>query len=200
MSTNDWLVDGDRREVAVERIYDAASEMIAQHGLNALNIDKLCLQVHCSRATIYRYVGGKSDIRNVVLARAAARIADAVRTAVESLSGQERLVAAIVLSLQKVRRDPVGKLMVASIRGGAHEVAWLAKSPMLADVAAELAGLAGGDPRAARWVVRVVLSLMFWPAEDEEVERQLVERFVVPAFAERPQCAVDQPVGIASPV
>lgn len=123
-------------------------------------------KVHCSRATIYRYVGGKNEIRNVVLARAAARIADAVREELEHLSGRERLVSSIILSLQKVRCDPVGKVMIASIRGGTGEVAWLAKSPLLADVATELAGLAGGDPQAAEWVVRVVLSLMFWPGQD----------------------------------
>ncbi|GAB3019300.1 TetR/AcrR family transcriptional regulator [Mycobacterium bourgelatii] len=198
MSTNDWLVDGDRHAVAVERIYDAASDMIAEHGFNSLNIDKLCQKVHCSRATIYRYVGGKNEIRNVVLARAAARIADAVREELEHLSGRERLVSSIILSLQKVRCDPVGKVMIASIRGGTGEVAWLAKSPLLADVATELAGLAGGDPQAAEWVVRVVLSLMFWPGQDEDAERQLVERFVAPAF-EQSQRAADQSVGAVSP-
>jgi hypothetical protein len=31
-------------------------------------------------------------------------------------------------------------------------------------------------------VVRVVLSLMYWPAGDDETELQLVQRFVAPAF------------------
>lgn len=34
-------------------------------------------------------------------------------------------------------------------------------------------------------VVRVVLSLMYWPAENDEAERRLVEKYVAPAFAEQ---------------
>jgi AcrR family transcriptional regulator len=182
--SDDWLVGGDRRVAAAERIYDAATELIAHHGINELDIDKLATLVHCSRATVYRYVGGKTEIRNVVLARAANRIVDAVNTAVADLYGRERVVAAILFSLKHIRADPLAQLMVGSIRGGTREVAWLTQSPLLADVAANLAGLTGGDPLAAGWVVRVMLSLMYWPVEDEDSERILVERFVAPAFAE----------------
>lgn len=184
MPSDDWLVGGDRRVAAVERIYDAATDLIAHHGINQLDIDKLATLVHCSRATVYRYVGGKTDIRNAVLGRAAARIVGAVNTAVEGLDGRERLITAILLSVKHIRADPLGQLMIGSIRGGTREVAWLAESPLLADFAGDLAGITGGDPLAARWVVRVVLSLMYWPAEDEDNERKLVERFVAPAFAE----------------
>ncbi len=184
MPGSDWLVGGDRRKIAAERIYDAATDLIAHDGLNALDIDKLATRVHCSRATIYRYVGGKAEIRDVVLTRAAARIVDAVRSAVDGLNGRERVVSAIVLALQQIRSDPLGQLLIGSIRGGAGEMAWLAGSPLLAEFALDLAGLTGGDPQAAQWVVRVVLSLMYWPAEDDDAERQLVERFVGPAFAE----------------
>ncbi|MDC9007591.1 TetR/AcrR family transcriptional regulator [Mycobacterium marinum] len=184
MPNDDWLVGGDRRRAAADRIYDAATDLIAHEGINQLDIDRLATLVHCSRATVYRYVGGKNDIRNVVVKRAAARIADSVRSAVENLSGRERVVAAIILSVQRIRADPLGQLMISSIHGGTQEVAWLADSPLLAGVASDLTGLAGGDPHAARWVVRVVLSLMYWPAESEDVERLMVERFVAPVFAE----------------
>jgi hypothetical protein len=59
---------------------------------------------------------------------------------------------------------------------------WLTGSPLLAGFATDLTGLTDGDPQAAHWVVRVVLSLMYWPVGDDEAERELVERFVVPAF------------------
>lgn len=178
----DWLIGGDRRSAAAERIYDAATDLIAHDGLSSLDIDKLATQVHCSRATIYRYVGGKGEIRDVVLSRAATRITASVSAAVDGMNGRERIVAAILLSVQKIRADPLGHLMTSAIRGGTQEVAWLSESPMLAEFATALAGLAGGDPLAAKWVVRIVLSLMFWPAEDDETERRLVENFVAPAF------------------
>jgi AcrR family transcriptional regulator len=183
---NDWLVGGDRRAIAAERIYTAATDLIARKGLDAFDIDTLAARVHCSRATIYRYAGGKAEIRDAVLSRAAGRIIDAVRSAVGELSGQERVVTAILLALKRIRSDPLGQLMISSIRG-ADEMAWLTASPLVAGFATDLAGLTHGDPQAAQWLVRVVLSLMYWPVSDSRVddaERQLVQRFVAPAFAE----------------
>jgi hypothetical protein len=82
------------------------------------------------------------------------------------------------------RSDPVAQLMTTSIRG-VGEMAWLTASPMLAAIATDLAGLTDGDPQAAQWIVRVVLSLMYWPADDDHAERQLVQRFVAPAFTKQ---------------
>ena len=183
MSGDDWLLGSGRHEAAAERIYDAATDLIAHDGLNGLDIDKLARRVHCSRATIYRYVGGKTEIRNAVVKRTAERIVESVRAGVETLSGPERLVTSIILTLQQIRSNPLCQLMVGSIRGGTRQVAWLAESPLTAQFATELAGLTGGDPQAPKWVIRVVLSLMYWPAEDDETERQLVQAFVAPAFA-----------------
>ncbi|KAA1248348.1 TetR/AcrR family transcriptional regulator [Mycobacterium simiae] len=185
MAADDWLLGGDRREAAADRIYDAAAELIAHDGLNALDMDKLATRVHCSRATIYRYVGGKTEIRNAVVRRTATRIVENVRMTVETLGGVERLVEAMMLTIRQIRSDPVCQLMIGSSRGGTRQVAWLAESPLTAQFATDLAGLASGDPQAARWVVRVVLSLIYWPGEDDDAERRLVQNFVAPAFAER---------------
>lgn len=180
MPSSDWLVGGDRREVAVERIYATATEMIAREGLDAFDIETLAKRVHCSRATIYRYAGGKAEIRDAVVARAAARIVESVRRAVEKMSGPERVVTAITVALKLIRADPLHQLMISPVR--ANEMVWLTGSPLLARFATELTGLTDRDPQAAQWVVRVVLSLMYWPAGDEEAERLLVQRFIAPAF------------------
>jgi AcrR family transcriptional regulator len=181
MSRDDWLVGGDRRAIAAERIYEAATALITRDGLEAFDIDTLATRVHCSRATIYRHAGGKAEIRDAVLIRAAARIIETVRASVEDLSGQERLVTAITLALRRIRSDPLGQLMINSTRG-AGEMAWLTASPWVADFATDLTGLTDHDPQAAQWVVRVVLSLLYWPVEDSGSEGQMVQRFVAPAF------------------
>jgi AcrR family transcriptional regulator len=181
---DDWLVGGDRRAIAAERIYDAATDLIAHEGLDAFDIDRLAAHVHCSRATVYRYAGGKAEIRDVVLARSAAGIIDAVRSAVHDKTGTERVVTAITLALKRIRSDPLCQLMISSVRG-IDAMTGLTASPLLAGFATELAGLTENDPQAAQWVVRVVLSLMYWPAEDDHAERELVQRFVAPAFAEQ---------------
>jgi AcrR family transcriptional regulator len=184
MARDDWVVGGDRRKAAAERIYDAATDLITREGPDGFDIDILAARVHCSRATIYRYAGGKAEIRDAVLTRAATRVIDGVRCAVDGLSGPERVVAAITLALKRIRSDPLGRLMIGSIRG-TSEMAWLSGSPLLAGFATELAGLADADPQAAHWVVRVVLSLLSWPVGDDRAEYQLVQRFVAPAFAEQ---------------
>jgi AcrR family transcriptional regulator len=181
MPHDDWLVGGDRRTVATERIYDAATDFITREGPDAFDIDTLAARVHCSRATIYRYVGGKAEIRDAVVARAAARIVETVRQTVENLHGPERVVTAITVALKLIRSDPLGHLMFSSLR--ANDVVWLTGSPLLAGFATELTGLTDRDPQAALWVVRVVLSLLFWPVGDSATERQVVQRFVAPAFA-----------------
>ncbi|MHA7650972.1 TetR/AcrR family transcriptional regulator [Mycobacterium sp. ML4] len=182
MPRDDWLVGGDRRAAAVERIYEVAIDLMAHSGINELNLDELASRVHCSRATIYRYVGGKSQIRDGVVARVAARITASVRSQVDSISGTERVSCAILATVRAIRSEPLCRLMIASVRGGTREVSWLAQMPLLTEFAAELAGLPRDDPAPAEWAVRVVLSLMYWPAESDEVERQLVEKFVAPAY------------------
>jgi len=49
---------------AVEQIYDAATEAVADHGLDGLSMEDIAVRAGCSRATVYRRVGGKgSDSR-----------------------------------------------------------------------------------------------------------------------------------------
>lgn len=60
----------------------------------------------------------------------------------------------------------------------------------MANFATELSGLAGRDTDtdAARWIIRVVvvvLSLLFWPIGDDDVENQMLEQFVALAFTEQ---------------
>ena len=51
-----------------------------------LDIDTLATRVHCSRATIYRYAGGKAEIRDAVVARGCRTITiESVREAVQKL-------------------------------------------------------------------------------------------------------------------
>jgi AcrR family transcriptional regulator len=177
---NDWLVGGDRSTAAAERIYAAATDVVARRGPEALDIDELAARLHCSRATIYRHAGGKSEIRDAVVLRGAARIIEKVRVAVGELSGAERIVTAITLALREIRTDPLGQLMITSIR--AQEMSWLTDSPIVAGVATDINGLTDDDPEAVQWIIRIVLTLMYWPIGEPDVERHFVERFVSPAF------------------
>ena len=180
MVRDDWVVGGDRRTAAADRIYAAATDLVVRHGFDAFDIDRLASHVHCSRATIYRYAGGKAQIRDAVLLRLSASVIDTVRRAVDGLSGPDRVITAITVALEQIRSDPIRRLMLTP--RNPPELGELHLSPVLAHLAAELTGITEADPQAAQWIVRLVVSLAYWPAGNGRVERQILQRFVAPAF------------------
>src|SRR5882757_3088918 len=105
MSRDDWLFDDGRRATATERIYAVATELIVRDGFDTFSVDALAARTHCSRATIYRYVGGKKQIRDAVLAGTAARIIETVRTSVEGRAGPERVLTAIEVDVAEILRS-----------------------------------------------------------------------------------------------
>lgn len=180
MARDDWLVGGDRRQAAADRIYAAATDLVLHHGLDALDVGTLATRVHCSRATLYRYAGGKAQIRDAVLIRLSAGIIQTVRDAVDGLSGAERVLTAVTVALEEIRADPMRRIMLSS---GAPDLGELHQSQVLRHLAGELTGITEADPQAAQWIVRVVLSLAYWPIANGDVEREVLRRFVAPAFA-----------------
>ncbi|MGN7779539.1 TetR/AcrR family transcriptional regulator [Mycolicibacterium sp. 22603] len=184
VSGGDWLIGADRRALATRRIVSIATEMVARHGWDNFDIDGLAARAHCSRATIYRNVGGKAQIREAVFSVAGERITHAVREAVAPLEGSERLVVAILVALDRVRADPLSDDIVQSFRD-TRLAESLIESPRLGLFAGELTGLTTGNPLAAQWIVRIFVSLLSFPASDPAVERRLLEDFVAPALTQR---------------
>jgi AcrR family transcriptional regulator len=181
MVRNDWVVGGERRTAAADRIYEAATDLAIREGLDAFNIDTLAERLHCSRATIYRYAGGKAQIRDAVLMRLASGIIDTVRGTVDGLSGPERVTTAITVALEQIRSDPLRRLMLSS--GQSPNLDELHSSPVLGHLAADLTGITDDDPQAAQWIVRLVVSFAYWPMANNRIEQQMIKRFVAPAFA-----------------
>lgn len=169
----DWLIGADRRDAGIERIYAAAAASAAARGLDRLNIDEVAASVGCSRATVYRHVGGKQALRDGVLVRAIARVGQEITRAVSGHAGQERIAAAVLSAVRVVRADPVASGLV---RAGPEVDRLMLGSPRLAQAAGELSGTS--DPLLAEWIVRVVLSLLCWPLADEKAEEQVVRRYV----------------------
>ena len=110
MTREDWLVGRDRGSEAADRIYAAASELVSREGFEALTIEALAAEVHCSPATIYRHAGGKAAIREAVTMRTSSRIVGLVREAIKGLQGTERVVTAVLVALEHIRAEPLGDL------------------------------------------------------------------------------------------
>ncbi|MBF6452239.1 TetR/AcrR family transcriptional regulator [Nocardia cyriacigeorgica] len=176
----DWLTGGDRRAAAVARIEAAATELFLERGIDDVGVDEVAARAGCSRATLYRHVGGKAALVDAVLAHSAATVTERVAAAIGSHTGPRRVVEAILASVAAIRADPVLYRWLASRATGEEA---LTGSPVLSRIAATLTG--APDDEAAQWIVRVVLALLTWPLPDAATERQVVRRFVAPGFATR---------------
>ncbi len=192
MPDADWLVGRDRRGAASERIYLAAAELITRTGYDAFTIDALAAVVHCSPATIYRHVGGKTAIRNAVLGLQADRILDDVRGAIAGLTGPERVVTATTVALDRMRSDPLSQIMRSMTQPPDNE--WLTDSPVVQRFASEMIGLSAPDPVAAQWLIRAFLALWYWPLKDRDAEGEMVRRFLGPPYAARTATSVPESI------
>ncbi|OXR40361.1 putative HTH-type transcriptional regulator [Nocardia cerradoensis] len=182
MTSRDWLIGRDRGSEASERIYAAAAELIARDGFDKFSIDALARKIHCSPATIYRHAGGKAAIREVVLTLFSARIVELVRSSIDDLDGTDRIVTAIVVSLERIRSDPLGPMMMHAMMNK-HEGEWLIESTIVEGLAQQMLGRPMREPAAAQWLVRVVFALWRWPIKDPDTEYDMIRQFIAPGFS-----------------
>jgi AcrR family transcriptional regulator len=173
-----WLA-GDRNRIAAERILDAAGELFAEHGIGAVAMGDVARAAGCSRATLYRYFADRHELHVSYVHREALRVGALVAADAARVKDPERRLAAAVLSaLRHVRATP--SLAAWFATGDAAATAELAQSSPVIEA---LGRTVVPDPLAARWVVRVVVSLLTAPGRSAAEERAMVERFVVPVLA-----------------
>ena len=150
-----------------EEILDAAAGLFAEHGVNAVGMGEVAKAAGCSRATLYRYFADRHELHVAFVHREARRIGALVPT--------DDLGEAVLTAVRLVREKP--ELLAWFGAADAGTTAELAQS---SEVIEALGLHAVGDPVLARWLVRVIVSLLIVPGRDEAEERALVERFVVP--------------------
>ncbi|MCW2765820.1 MAG: putative transcriptional regulator [Nocardioides sp.] len=172
-----WLGD-ERTRVAAERILDAAAELFVERGVAGVGMGEIARAAGCSRATLYRYFADRNELHLAFVHREARRVGRLVSAdAVAATEPADRIVTAVLSAVRRVRETPT---LAAWFRtGDAVMTAELAQSsPVI-----EALGLTVvDDPGAARWLVRIIVSLLTVPGRDEQDERELVERYVVPAL------------------
>ncbi|OBK37784.1 transcriptional regulator [Mycobacterium sp. 1245111.1] len=181
MAQKDWVLGADRNAEALDRILSAALDLVSRDGFDAFTIDALAARLHCSPATIYRRAGGKAAIFERLISIFADRIIRSMHRAIDGLEGTERIATAILVGLDYMRAEPLGKLIMGDIRPDQDSGAVTA-SPLVAKIAAEMIGI--GDPLAVQWVIRATFSLWYWPVKDRQTEYELVTRFVAPSVTQ----------------
>jgi AcrR family transcriptional regulator len=188
-----WLAE-DRSRMAAEKILDAAGELFADSaanggGIGAVSMGDIARAAGCSRATLYRYFADRHELHVAYVHREARRVGGLVAAdAARVRDPQKQLVTAVLSALRHVRETPSLSAWFAA--GDAAATAGLAQSsPVIEALVIEAPGIdapgrgVGADPLAARWMVRVIVSLLIAPGRDAAEERAMVERFVAPALA-----------------
>jgi AcrR family transcriptional regulator len=184
MPGNDWLAS-HRSDAAVDRILDAAEELYTLRDQASISMNEIARAAGCSRATLYRYFENREALRTAYLHRETHRLSRAIKEEIDGIDDpRERLIASIAATLRMVRDSAALASWFAITRppiGG--ELA--EKSEVITALAAAFVNSLGPEEpaiveRRARWVVRVITSLLTYPGQDEADERAMIEEFVVP--------------------
>jgi len=179
----DWLAVGSRRDLARERIFAVAAELISERGLHGVSADDVAQSAGCSRATLYRYVGGMPAIVGGVLVRVAESVAEPLAEATAGCEGVDRVIELILAASVIGRSLP---LLVELLQHARNEqVRAQLNSVATRSAVLRTAGLDPGDDQAADVIIRVVWSLIDNPVGDDVAERKLVEWLIRPAFDKR---------------
>lgn len=188
--SQDWLA-ARRTELAADRILDAAEQLYTHQNPASIGMNEIAKAAGCSRATLYRYFENREALRTAYMHRETHRLSREIQQQLDGIDDpRERLITSISATLRIVRGSPALAAWFASTRppiGG--EMA--GQSEVIAALtAAFLQSLGSNDPatvdRRARWVVRVITSLLMFPAQDESDERAMIEEFVVPVVTPAP--------------
>jgi AcrR family transcriptional regulator len=180
----DWLA-ASRNEIAADRILDAAGALFATREAATVGMHEIAGQAGCSRATLYRYFENRDALHTAYANREAYRLFREIGEQLRGLDDPaERLIAGVTTALAIVRRSPA--LASWFTRTEAPIGGELAEQSegIRAHTAAFLNSLRPEDPAVielrARWLVRVITSLLIFPGRDDADEKRLLQEFVVP--------------------
>jgi AcrR family transcriptional regulator len=152
--------------------------LFAERGVNAVGMGEIASAAGCSRATLYRYFTDRHDLQRAFVHREARRIGSLVAEDVATIEDPaDRLATAMLAAVRRVREQPTLHAWFAD--ADAKTTAALADSD---EVIEALGQSITRDPEGARWLVRVVVSLLMVPGRNDSEERRLIERFVVPSL------------------
>jgi AcrR family transcriptional regulator len=183
----DWLA-ADRSEKAAERILDAAGELFTRADAAALGMNDIASAAGCSRATLYRYFPNRDALYTAYAQREGLRLYQKLTDKVSGVADpRERLIDGMLTAVRTVRETPALASWFAS---GQRPIGGeMAERPEVAATLVEgFVGTLGqvepeAVPRRARWLVRIIISLLMFPGADEDEERAMLAEFVAPILA-----------------
>lgn len=182
----DWLADR-RVEVAADRILDAAEKLFATHDAATVGMNEIARAAGCSRATLYRYFENRDALHTAYVHREAYRVFGGLGERLDaSAPPEQRLIDGIVQSLRLVRGSPaLSSWFAPQQRPIGGEMA--ERSEVIRGLTEAYLRALGMDnvETLARWLVRVMISLLVFPGRDDADERAMLEEFVLPLHTQR---------------
>jgi AcrR family transcriptional regulator len=178
----DWLA-ARRTEVAAERILDAAGELFATTEAATVGMHQIAAAAGCSRATLYRYFENREALYAAYVHRESHRLFREMTARLAAIADpRDRLIEGMISSLRSVRESPALSSWFATTQRPIGAEMAEDSEVIRALTEAFVASLGADEPqRRARWLVRVMTSLMLFPGHDEDDERRMIAEFVVPA-------------------
>lgn len=182
------------------RILEAAERCIRRHGLRRVSMGDVAQAAGLSRGSVYNHFQDREALIDAVLERAADRFVASSEASVKrrrTLAGQVAEAAAFIrshrtdplLTLSPEGEEPlIATLLTARVDGLVARWVefWL---PYLDDAERRGEVRAGLDrPKAAEWIVRLLLSLVVMPSsvvdlDDPDAVRGYMQEFVVRGLA-----------------
>ena len=184
MAGTDWLADR-RTEAAADRILDAAARLFAERDPGSVGMHEIAHAAGCSRATLYRYFENRDALYRGYVRRWATEIGRDLSTRLAGVDDpHQRLLTGVTEAIAAVRRNPA-LLSWFAATGPPVGAALADRSETITTMVARFLATLGPDDaaalqRRARWLVRVMTSLLTFPGSDAVEERALLEEFVVP--------------------
>ena len=165
------------------RILDAAGELFAERGVDAVEMQDIARAAGCSRATLYRYFENRAALHGAVVHREARAVAARLSERMAGIADpRQKLLTGLTESLHSVRESPALSAWFRNTSAGAEAAG--SSVAIHALTAAFVRSLGPAEPekadRRASWVRRVVTSLLISPGRDADDERAILEEFVLP--------------------
>ncbi len=175
---------------------DAALDVFAKIGIRRATVDEIANRAGLGRVTVYRRVGGKSEIVSAVLMRESQKLFTAVRDAAARADGfADRVVHAFATTIDTVRTNAVWNRLLDIEPDTVLPQLTIEASPLLAGAVAataevlrgpDMAELSDGDLLArAEILVRITHSILLTPNvlsplhTYDEIER-FARRYLLP--------------------
>ena len=160
-----------------DAVLDAAARHLASHGIAGTTVDGVATEAGVSRATVYRYIGGKNELVPAVIGREADEVLVRLTEVIASSTTADRMIADVVTNalLMIAERPVLSRLTSTDLRESLPFVT-VAAGPLVDGVvsavsdairgAPDLAVDAGAIDDAVEEATRFVLSHLTTPRRD----------------------------------